>query len=77
MTLEVTPERVKEILALVQIWLVKSTATLKEIQSLLGKLDFVAACIKPSRIFVSRMFIWLRELYNSSLQEHVIPDMVK
>ena len=55
MTLEVTPERVQEILALVQIWLVKSTATLKEIQSLLGKLDFVAACIKPSRIFVSRM----------------------
>ena len=77
MTLEVTPERVQEILALVQIKLVKSTATLKEIQSLLGKLHFVAACVKPSRVFVSRMLIWLRELYNSSLQEHVIPDMVK
>ena len=57
MTLEVTPERVREILDLVQIWLLKSSAKLKEIQSLLGKLHFLAACVKPSRIFVSRMLI--------------------
>ena len=55
MTLEVTPERLKEISDLSQFWLNKSSATLKEIQSLLGKLHFVAACVKPSRIFVSRM----------------------
>ena len=77
MTLEVTPERVREILDLVQIWLLKSSAKLKEIQSLLGKLHFVAACVKPSRIFVSRMLIWLRSVYKSTLQEHKIPLMVK
>ena len=37
MTIEVTLDRLKEIRALIQFWLNKKFASLKEIQSLLGK----------------------------------------
>jgi hypothetical protein len=29
---------------------------------LLGKLNFVAQCVKPGRIFISRLLNWLREI---------------
>jgi hypothetical protein len=32
------------------------------LQSLLGKLNFVAQCVKPGRIFISRLLNWLREI---------------
>ena len=35
---------------------------LKELQSLLGKLNFVSQCIHPGRIFVNRLLNWLREI---------------
>ena len=55
MTVEVTKERLAEIRKLTEEWLNKDLATIKQIQSLLGKLNFVGACVKPSRIFISRM----------------------
>ena len=77
MTIEVTPERLVEIKQLIQMWLGKTPATLKQIQSLLGKLNFVAACVRPSRIFVSRLLCWLRSIHGSKLQYHIIPEFVK
>jgi hypothetical protein len=63
MTMEITPERLLEIKNLIKIWLQKKKATVKEIQSLLGKLNFVGACVKPGRIFVNRLLNWLRSLH--------------
>ena len=60
-------------MALVQNWLLKFFATLKEILLVLGNC-FVANCVKPSRIFVSRMLFWLRSVYKVALQEHRIPQ---
>ena len=40
----------------------KMMASKKELQSLLGKLNFVAQCVKPGRIFISRLLNWLREI---------------
>ena len=77
MTMEITPERLSEIRNLIKSWLTKETATLKQLQSLLGKLNFVAACVKPSRIFISRLLIWLRSIYGSSEFLHHIPEIVK
>ena len=77
MTVEVTPQRLTEIRSLIKRWLEKISATLKEIQSLLGKLNFVAACVRPSRIFVSRMLNWLRSIYHSSNIQHSIPDEIR
>ena len=78
MTVEVTPERLKEIKELLMCWLNKENASIKEIQSLLGKLNFVAACVRPGRIFISRMLKWLKVLYREDSNcEHPIPHYVK
>ena len=62
LSLFVTKERLTEIKLLVQNWLSFETATLKQLQSLIGKLKFVAHCVKPSRIFISRLLNWLKEI---------------
>jgi hypothetical protein len=40
-------------------------SSLKELQSLLGKLHFIAGCVRPGRIFVSRLLNWLRSAFPS------------
>ncbi|VDH93586.1 Hypothetical predicted protein [Mytilus galloprovincialis] len=64
MTMEVTPDRLLEIFDLVSFWLNKDTASLKEVQSLIGKLNFIASCVRPGRIFISRILNFLREFKN-------------
>ena len=56
MTVSITEDRLKEIKALVISWTGRCKSNLKDVQSLLGKLSFVAACVRPARIFLSRMF---------------------
>lgn len=77
LTLKVTPERLVEILNLVNLWLRKETATLKELQSLLGKLNFVAHCVKPARIFICRMLNWLRSIQNCILPQPIPSETKK
>ena len=62
MTLEITPERLGKMKSLILMWLKKETDSLKEIQSRLGKLNFKAACVRPGRIFISRLLQWLKVL---------------
>jgi len=79
MTMEITADRLQEILLLVDEWLVKEVASLKEVQQLLGKLNFVGACVKASRVYINRLLNWLREIYvvNSEINSHIIPSHVK
>lgn len=77
MTMEVTEKRLLEIRSLLQSWLSYTSASVKQIQSLLGKLNFVAACVKPSRIFISRLLQWLRSINKSSASKHVVPEYVR
>ena len=65
LTLKITPKRLNKILSLLRLWLEKDQATLKELQSLLGKLNFVAHCVKPARIFICRLLNWLRKIHSS------------
>jgi hypothetical protein len=69
MTMEITPERLKELLRLIQTWLHKDKACLKDAQSLLGKLIFVAACVKPSRVFINRLLNWIRDIHGTGVSE--------
>ena len=55
MTFEIIPERLREIKSLLIFWLDKDSASLKGIQSLIGKLNFIAACVRPGRVFISRL----------------------
>ena len=77
MTIEITSERLKEIISLLTSWLIKDKASLKEIQSLLGKLNFIAACVRPGRVFISRMLRWLKVLYKEDADLHIILSYVK
>lgn len=61
-TLEVTPERLDEITQLLQAWLSRSSASKQDLQSLIGKLIFVAKCVQPGRLFISRLLEQLRKL---------------
>ena len=78
LTLLVTQERLEEIKLLEQNWLKFESATSKQLQSLIGKLNFVTHCVKPSRIFISRLLNWLREIQSKKIsndQELIQSDL--
>ncbi|CAC5416547.1 unnamed protein product [Mytilus coruscus] len=68
LTISVTTERVEEILLLVKTWLNKQVATVKHLQSLLGKLHFVSGSF-----FVSKL---LRSLPDYK-GDHTIPLYIR
>ena len=61
MTISIPEEKMQEIMALLDLWEGKSRATLKELQSLIGTLQFVAGVSPPTRTFTNRMLQTLRE----------------
>lgn len=67
LTLEVTPERVVELSFMVEAWLRKKKTSLRDLHSLLGKLHFIATCVRPWRIFVSRLLNWPRKAFRSNI----------
>lgn len=77
MTVEVTPERLVEIKTLVVDWLDRDSAKLNELQSLIGKLNYVAACVRPGRIFISRLLAWLRQFNGVKDKDVEIPSEVR
>ena len=60
MTLSIPPAKLQDILTLVQQWQHKSTASITDLRSLLGKLLHVAQCSSPARLFLNRMLATLR-----------------
>ena len=62
LTLEILPHRLCEIKALLQKWDGRRYATKKQLQSLIGKLNFVTNCVHSGRIFLSRLIAVLTEL---------------
>lgn len=65
-TISIDNTRLIEISQLVHEWLTKKWCTKKELQSLLGKLNFVSQCVRSSRIFIARMLNLLREFPESN-----------
>ena len=66
MTMEVTQERLQEIQLELEKWSGKKRATKRDIQSLAGKLQFIAKCCKHGRCFMNRILGALRKLKRSS-----------
>lgn len=62
MTMSVTAERVKDTLSEAQAWECKQFASKKEVQSLLGKLQFICKCVRQGRVFVARILNFLRSM---------------
>ena len=71
MTMEISEEKMTEIKQELNGWLYKATARRKEVESLIGKLQFMAKCIKAGRIFLSRLIQWIRGMKRNT--DYTVP----
>ena len=62
MTMEILGDKLKEIKQELNTWLLRTAATRREIESLVGKVQFLAKCIKSGRVFIGRLIQWLRTM---------------
>ena len=76
LTLTITPDRLAEIRALTEQWLGKDKATVRQIQEILGKLNFAASTVRAGRVFISRIINLLKEHYNDE-EAFYIPEETK
>ena len=63
MRLEIDSNRLQDIRSELAMWLHKDSATLKEVQSLVGKLSFCATVVKSGRLFFSRILNFMRDAH--------------
>jgi len=73
--IEVPQDKLDSINLLVHVWLNTSGATKTALQSLIGKLAFVSACISPGRIFMQRMLNELHMLTHKQQRFHPSREM--
>ena len=59
-TMRIPDEKLLEILSLLKQWYCMKGATKKQTQSLVGLLNFAAGCIKPGKIYFSRILNFLQ-----------------
>ena len=59
-TIEISADRLVEIREILIIWEDKIFCTRKELESLIGKLQFAATCVRPGRVFIARLLNMLR-----------------
>ena len=64
MTMSVPPEKVTEIKAEIGLWVRKTTITKRDLQSLLGKLFWIAKVVRYARPFMGRLLAQLRTMNN-------------
>ena len=62
MTIEVTQDRVKDMLQELNTWNTKTAVSRREVESLIGKLQFASKCVRPGRTFISRLIHWIRSM---------------
>ena len=60
MTVSIAPDKIKEIIIMLQEWEGRTRASKHQIQQILGKMHYVSRCSKPARLFVGRMLQTLR-----------------
>ena len=71
MTMEIPQEKIKEVMQELKTWLYRTVCTRREIESLVGKLQFMGKCVKPGRIFVARLINWMKTLPRQG--RHTVP----
>ena len=71
MTMEILQQKMEDIKKEIGTWLLRHSARRKEVESLVGKLQFLAKCIRAGRIFLSRLINWIRGMNWG--QEYSIP----
>ena len=71
MTMEIPMDKIKDTQAELDQWLYRTAATRKELESIIGRLQFMGKCVKPGRVFVARLLNWLKTLHRKG--KHNIP----
>ena len=71
MTLEIPQDKIQDTRQELNTWLYRETSSRKEMESLVGKLQFVGKCVKPGRIFIARLINWMKTLPRTG--RHTIP----
>ena len=77
LTIEVDPAKIVELSKILPQWLDKVTATRQQLQSIIGKLNFIAKCVRPGRIFISRMLSLLRSMDNCTNHVFITEEFKK
>ncbi|MCH2416896.1 MAG: hypothetical protein MK195_09075 [Acidimicrobiales bacterium] len=65
-TISVPEERMREIVELLEKWQGKSQTSKVDLQSLIGKLQFITKCVRQSRVFLNRILQMLRSMSSST-----------
>ena len=65
MSLFITQDRLTQIKQELHEWLNKHKASKREVQSIIGKLNFLSKCVRPGRVFMNRLLNFLREFKNN------------
>lgn len=71
----VTPDRIKDTLHTLEQWRFKVSASKRELQSMIGKLQFISKCVRPGRVFISRLLNQLSRMHH--LDQCDIPQEVR
>ena len=75
-TIELTAERLAELKILLREWLNKSEAKLREVQALLGKLNFACATVRSGRAFLARIIAFIIQFKEDIHESLKIPEEV-
>ena len=78
MSMEVSPERVHELLTLVDEWLGKSSYNRNQLEKLIGKLQFVTNCVRSGRVFLTKFINHLAGMGEQriELDEDMVLDLL-
>ena len=70
--MSVTAERLEEIMTLLEKWRSMETCSLKQLQSLVGKLQFIAKCVHPGRVFIARLLNMMKGMKDN--KQYLLTD---
>ena len=69
LTISVLPDRMVELLNLLNTWRWKKECSRRELEQLIGKLQFVSNCVRQSRVLISRMLNALRDFSRKEVKQ--------
>ena len=67
MIMGISMEKVQDIVQELATWTYRTNAHRQEVESLIGKLQFLAKCVRPGRIFLSRLIQWIKGMDRSHM----------
>jgi hypothetical protein len=80
MTVAIPEGKVTALISALSEWVFKGTATKREVQRLCGSLAWCARVVSPGRMFLNRVFAYLRAFYKTGVSDYMrlpVPEDVR